>query len=74
LQPEPDRRFAVGVFNFAGVKVADAPPSAIPKCPKCEKDLDEIWVKSKGTGFVKKEQILMCPYCRIFLGFGSFSL
>ena len=64
----------MGIFNFAGVKMVDAPVGAIPKCPKCEKDLDEIWMKFKGTGFVKKEQIIMCPHCKSFLGFGLFSL
>ncbi len=64
----------MGIFKFAGVEIKDAPAKAVPKCPKCEKELDEIWMKIKGTGFVKKEQIIMCPHCKTFLGFGSFSL
>jgi hypothetical protein len=67
------RRYLMGIFNFAGIKILEAPVEAIPKCPKCEEDLKEIWIKSKGTGFVKREEIIMCPHCKSFLGFGSFS-
>ncbi len=64
----------MGIFKFAGVEIKDAPVDAVPKCPKCEKDLEEIWMKCKGSGFVSQQQILMCPHCKSFLGFGAFSL
>jgi len=64
----------MGIFNFAGIDIKDAPADDIPKCPKCEKDLDEIWMKSKRTVFVSQQQILMCPHCKSFLGFGAFSI
>ncbi len=32
----------MGVFKFSGVKIVDAPEEAIPKCPYCKKELDEI--------------------------------
>jgi len=64
----------MGMLNFEGVKIKDAPKEEIPKYPKCETTLEEIWLKTKGIGFVEQKQIIMCPYCKSFLGFGTFSL
>ena len=64
----------MGVFNFAGVKVVEAPAGEVPKCPKCEQNLDTVWAKTKGTGMVTQTQIAMCPHCEAFLGFAAFSL
>ena len=64
----------MGIRNFDGVTIKDAPKNEIPKCPKCETNLEEIWIKTKGVGFVEQKQIIMCPYCKSFLGFGTFSL
>jgi hypothetical protein len=64
----------MGMLNFEGVRIKDAPKEEKPKCPKCETVLEEIWVKTKGIGFVEQKQIIMCPYCKSFLGFGTFSI
>ena len=64
----------MGVLNFDGLKIKDAPKDEIPKCPKCGTNLEEIWVKTKGIGIVEQKQIIMCPYCKSFLGFGTFSV
>ncbi len=64
----------MGVFNFEGVEIKEAPKSVIPKCPKCEEKLTEIWIKTKGIGIVEQKQIIMCPKCESFLGFGTFSV
>ena len=64
----------MGMLNFDSVKITDAPKNEIPKCPKCETNLKEIWIKSKGIGIVEQKQIIMCPYCKSFLGFGTFSM
>lgn len=64
----------MGTFKFEGVKLKEAPEKEIPKCPKCEKELNEIWIKTKGTGIVEQKQIIMCPHCNSFLGFGTMSV
>jgi len=64
----------MGMLNFEGVRIKVAPKDEIPKCPKCETNLDEIWLKTKGIGIVEQKQIVMCPYCKSFLGFGTFSI
>ena len=43
-------------FKFEGITIEEAPKSAVPKCPKCEKRLDKIWVKMKGTGIIEQKQ------------------
>ncbi|MBI2423743.1 MAG: hypothetical protein HYV27_13010 [Candidatus Hydrogenedentes bacterium] len=48
-----------------------APEGVKPICPHCQTELDFIWVKSKGLGFVERKQFLLCPHCRAFLGFGN---
>lgn len=64
----------MGVFRFEGVTLVEAPTDAVPACPKCEKDLNKLWVKAKGTGLIQQQQIILCPHCKTFLGFGTFSL
>ena len=49
----------------------EAPEDVWPICPRCKKELQFIWVKSKGLGFVERKQFLLCPHCRCFLGFGN---
>ncbi|HOB97205.1 MAG TPA: hypothetical protein PKM43_00500 [Verrucomicrobiota bacterium] len=61
-------------FRFEGIKIEDAPKNVLPKCPKCDKRLDKIWIKTKGTGIVEQKQIVMCPYCETLLGYGTMSL
>ena len=58
------------VFRFEGVEIDAAPDTAIPICPSCKAELQRIWVKGKGVGGLSKQQILMCPHCRAFLGYG----
>jgi len=64
----------MATFRFEGIKIEEAPKTAVPKCPKCEKRLDKLWIKLKGTGIVEQKQIIMCPYCETLLGYGTMSL
>ncbi len=64
----------MGTFKFEGVDITEAPSEEIPKCPKCEQYLSKIWIKTKGIGIVEQKQIIMCPNCKSFLGFGTFSI
>ena len=38
----------------------------LPKCPYCEKELEEIGCVKTGT--LSYTKILVCPYCRKVLG------
>ena len=64
----------MGIARFDGVTIKEAPPESIPRCPKCEQALEEIWLKTKGLGIVEQKQIVMCPHCQAFVGFGTFSI
>lgn len=55
-----------------GMQVEEAPEDALPKCPSCSRDLDTIWVKTKGLGIVQQKQVIMCPHCRVCSGTGPF--
>lgn len=44
----------------------------VPRCPHCEKDLTETYMKSQGAGFVEgKNVVYFCPHCLCVLGFGQ---
>ena len=44
----------------------------MPVCGHCKKELDEVFTKTKGTGFVEGKNVLyFCPHCRKVLGFGQ---
>ena len=60
--------------KFDGIKVEEAPSNVVPKCPHCSELLDKIWIKTKGLGIVEQKQIIICPHCEAFLGYGSFSV
>jgi len=64
----------MGVFQFDGVTLEEAPKDVVPKCPHCRKPLAKIWIKAKGIGIVEQKQIIICPECECFLGFGTFSV
>jgi hypothetical protein len=64
----------MATFSFDGVKIEEAPKTAVPKCPQCGALLNTIWIKTKGTGVVEQKQIVMCPHCHCLLGYGTFSL
>jgi hypothetical protein len=57
--------------NFMEVKFEKAPDDVLPKCPFCKHRLDKVWVKLKGLGILAQKQIIICPACESFLGFGS---
>jgi len=57
--------------DIENVIIEEAPSDQHPRCPSCEKDLDKIWVKSSGLGLKGQKEILMCPYCRTFLGYSA---
>ena len=53
--------------------LVEAPKDEWPVCPYCKEELRQIWVKSKGLGFLQKKQFLLCPHCKSFLAYGSFN-
>jgi hypothetical protein len=63
----------MAAFQFEGVKMVKAPEHAVPKCPKCEKRLEVVWIKTKGLGLIEQQQLIMCPYCETLLGYGTYS-
>jgi len=63
----------MGVFHFEGIRIEEAPTEVVPKCPWCGKELNTIWIKRKGLGWLEQKQIILCPHCHAFLGYGSFS-
>ena len=43
-----------------------------PLCCHCEKELTEVYSKSKGSGFVEGRDVMyFCPHCMKVLGFGQ---
>ncbi len=43
-----------------------------PLCCHCDKELTEVYSKTKGTGFVVgKDVMYFCPHCRKVLGFAQ---
>lgn len=43
-----------------------------PVCPHCNEGLSEVYVRSKGIGFIEAKNVLyFCPHCRKVLGFGQ---
>ncbi len=43
-----------------------------PRCSHCEKDLTEVYAKTRGPGFVVGKDVLyFCPHCRTVLGFAQ---
>jgi uncharacterized protein with PIN domain len=53
------------------VRLEEAPEEVLPKCPFCKSRLEKVWIKAKGRGIIGQEQIVLCPECESFLGFGS---
>ncbi len=44
----------------------------IPICPHCAKELNEIYFRSKGLGWVEAQHaVYFCPHCRKVLGIGQ---
>ena len=43
-----------------------------PKCPYCEKELEEVYMKRRGVGFffADRKVIFFCPHCLKVLGGG----
>ncbi len=56
------------------LKVEDAPDDVLPICPHCHKELETLWIKTKGLGIIEQKQIILCPHCRAFLGYGCVSV
>jgi hypothetical protein len=43
-----------------------------PVCPFCEKELEDIYVKTRGLGWLEgKNVVYFCPYCLKVLGLGQ---
>ena len=60
------------MVNIRGVHLQEAPPDIMQKCPYCKGELDMIWTKTKGTGIIGKEKILICPRCHSLLGYSTY--
>jgi hypothetical protein len=44
----------------------------VPLCPHCGKELTEVYMKTKGLGFIEAHNVLyFCPHCLKVLGFGQ---
>ena len=44
----------------------------MPICPHCEKELSEVYIKTKGLGWIEgRNNLYFCPHCRKTLGFGQ---
>jgi hypothetical protein len=54
------------------LKVEEAPDRARPKCPYCKHTLDKLWIMKKGLGVLEQKQVILCPSCESFLGYGVF--
>ena len=53
------------------IKYEEAPKDIYPICPHCKEVLSKIWIKKKGMGIIEQKQVLLCPHCKAFLGYGS---
>jgi uncharacterized protein with PIN domain len=43
-----------------------------PICPHCEKELTEVYTRSKGVPVIQGTNVAyFCPHCRKVLGFGQ---
>ena len=43
-----------------------------PVCPHCEAKLPEVYIRTKGVGFIEGKNIMyFCPHCQKVLGFGQ---
>ena len=58
--------------EFDGILVEEAPKDSTPKCPFCKVKLEKVWIKKRGLGVLEQKQIIMCPSCESFLGYGVF--
>ena len=56
------------------VRMEDAPEGVLPRCPACSKDLPTLWIRKQGLGIHEQKQVVMCPHCRVMLGYGSTKL
>jgi hypothetical protein len=56
------------------IQIEKAPDTVFPKCPHCKHRLDKLWMKPRGTGFIQQQQIIICPKCETFLGYGSIKI
>ncbi|MCX6826458.1 MAG: hypothetical protein NTV06_04200 [candidate division Zixibacteria bacterium] len=44
----------------------------LPVCPYCEKELNEIYFRAKGLGYIEAQHdVYFCPHCRKILGIGT---
>jgi hypothetical protein len=61
----------MGIFGFAGMDLEEAPDDVVPKCPSCTRELRVLWAKSSGIAGLAKKRVVLCPHCRVILGFSS---
>ncbi|MFH1700227.1 MAG: hypothetical protein ABIE07_06535 [Candidatus Zixiibacteriota bacterium] len=44
----------------------------LPKCPFCEKEINQLFSKSKGIPWIEGKNIIyFCPHCLKVLGIGQ---
>ena len=53
------------------IEYVKAPERVVPKCPYCKQELDKVWIMTKGIGMFQRKQVIICPKCESFLGYGS---
>ena len=61
----------MGTSRFDGLALEEAPKEVVPKCPHCHAVLHKLWIKARGVGIMEQQQIIICPECECFLGFGT---
>ena len=58
-------------MNNASFKITKR-EDLLPKCPFCQMDLGEVFVKTKGLGWLEGRNVVyFCPHCQKVLGFGQ---
>jgi len=44
----------------------------VPICPHCSRELPEVYMKSKGAGYIESRNVIyFCPHCLKVLGLGQ---
>ena len=57
--------------SIENVSFEPAPPEKFPRCPHCKEELQTIWLKTRGIGWVGQKEIWMCPHCEAFLSYSA---
>lgn len=55
--------------DVKGIRIEGAPDEAIPIYPNCKERLNTVWKKSHVM--MVRREIIMCPHCKVLLGYAS---